>query len=93
MSNRSERLAQSISSDKDGCELYAACLTCPRARCIYDEPRPLPPHMNDQRIAQAATRAEIRRRLDAGESASSIKADMKVSQGLVSKARNEVLDA
>lgn len=75
-----------------GCNLYASCLRCPLPACRYDEPIPLG-RQADLRAEQAATRAAIRRDLDAKMTWSEIQAKYNCSRGLINKARAEGRDA
>jgi len=73
-------LPQDIHWRDEGCELFASCLSCPRPRCIEEEPR------GKQRLrmrARAGRMAELQRQ---GKSAEEIASFYGVSKRTVQRA-------
>lgn len=68
-----DRVPELTHYQDEGCRVWAACLTCPLPRCIFDDPAGVRRATN--RAVNGQRDAEIRRRYAAGEAAIALAAE------------------
>ena len=71
-----------------GCHLHPSCLRCPRLLCIYDDPQ-----INDRDLFIQERRAEIMRRLGAGEPVVHVAAQLGISTRTVHRTMQRNLES
>lgn len=76
-----DRVPELTHYQDEGCRVWHACLTCPLARCIFDDPVGVRSATN--RAVNSQRDSEIRRRYHAGEQATALAREFRIGRRTV----------